>query len=147
MSTDAAPSPSPADPPPPVLSVEPPSGHVRRGQILSFQCSLPVTQTTPLPQSQRGHTPVTFVLVKKALVTEDTSVVLQPQATGQTPDTTGQPQAFSVGPVQGGDGGSYACMYQVSKRRRLYNSTFSNVIQVTVTGGKRLWVNEDFYRV
>ncbi|XP_030207972.1 uncharacterized protein LOC115540643 isoform X2 [Gadus morhua] len=133
----AAASPSPATPPSPVLSVAPPSGHVRRGQMLSFQCSLPVTQPTPQPhpqgQSKRSQTPLTFVLVKKALVTGDTSVVLQPQATRQTPNTTAQLRAFSVGPVKGGDGGSYACMYQLSKRRRLYNSTFSNVIQVTVT--------------
>ncbi|CAL8328867.1 unnamed protein product [Lota lota] len=129
--------PSPAAPPSPVLSVEPPSGHARRGQILSFQCSLPVTQPTLQPQpqwqSKRGRTPLTFILVKKALVTGDTSTVLQSQATSQTPNATGQLQAFSVGPVKGGEGGSYACMYQFSKRRRLFNSTFSNVIQVTVT--------------
>ncbi|KAJ3614384.1 hypothetical protein NHX12_017958, partial [Muraenolepis orangiensis] len=128
----AAPTSSPAPPPSPVLSVEPPSGRVRRGQMLSFHCSLPVTQRQPQRQSQPGLKPLIFLLVKEGLMTGDTSLVIQPQA-NRTADAMAQLRAFNVGPVQGKEGGSYACMYQFSKRRRLVNSTVSNIIQVTVT--------------
>ncbi|KAG7281655.1 hypothetical protein CRUP_019167 [Coryphaenoides rupestris] len=125
----AAPTASPVPPPSPVLSVEPPGGRVRRGQTLSFHCSLPAET-----QSQYGPRPLTFLLVKTALVSGETSLVLQPEANQMPNSMTPQLRAFSLGPVQGGEGGSYVCMYQFSSnRRRLVNSTVSNVIQVTVT--------------
>ncbi|GLD66313.1 uncharacterized protein AKAME5_001771700 [Lates japonicus] len=44
-----------------------------------------------------------------------------------------QPGVFIVGPVNGGEEGEYTCIYQVSRRRQLVNSTVSNMVQVTIT--------------
>ncbi|KAM4603499.1 immunoglobulin superfamily member 1 [Polymixia lowei] len=136
--------PTPAAPsfPSPVLSVEPSSGHVKRGQMLSFHCSVPSpepqsrSRSQPQPQSQSQSQSqsqpkaMTFLLMKTAGVTGETFMVLRPQATQASNSQQG---AFSVGPVRGGEGGSYTCFYQVSRKRALLNSTVSNMVQVTIT--------------
>ncbi|XP_056137016.1 immunoglobulin superfamily member 1-like isoform X2 [Lampris incognitus] len=124
---DAAPTPSSF--PAPVLTVEPSSGLVKRGDILSFHCSLP--PPLPLSQPQRGSKPVSFLLLKTAGVIGAPSMVLHPQAI-QVSNSTDQQGAFSVGPVRGGEGGSYTCLYQIPRKRATVNSTFSNTIQVTI---------------
>ncbi|GAA6232344.1 uncharacterized protein LOC108875907 isoform X1 [Lates japonicus] len=116
--------------PPPVLSVEPPMGVVKRGGTLSFSCSVPAVSS----QSQSRHTnrPLTFLLLRTAERTGATSVILQPQAS-QVSGPEPQPGVFIVGPVNGGEEGEYTCIYQVSRRRQLVNSTVSNMVQVTIT--------------
>lgn len=120
--------------PPPVLSVQPSTGIVKHGGTLSFSCSLPPS----LPQSQ--HPPnynnkpsLTFLLLRTAERTRDTSTVLQPPAS-QVSGSELQPGVFSVGPVRGGDGGEYTCLYQITNNRGLFNSTFSNKVQITIAG-------------
>ncbi|KAM9315278.1 immunoglobulin superfamily member 1 [Pholidichthys leucotaenia] len=112
--------------PSPVLYVQPSSGVVQCGDTLSFICTVP---SHPLPQLNK---PVTFFLRRTAEQTGVTSVILQPQAShvsGWEP----QPGVFTVGPVRGGEEGEYTCLYQITNRGQLVNSTVSNVVQVTVT--------------
>ncbi|XP_071359394.1 uncharacterized protein [Trachinotus anak] len=117
--------------PPPVLSVEPSTGVVKPGDMLSFCCSLPAP---PQSQSHSGYSnkPVTFLLLRTAEQTGAKSVTLQPQAS-QVSSPEPQPGVFTVGPVRGGEEGEYTCIYQITKKRRLVNSTVSNMVQVTVT--------------
>ncbi|KAG7485337.1 leukocyte immunoglobulin-like receptor subfamily A member 6 isoform X1 [Solea senegalensis] len=127
----AVPTQSPPLFPPPVLSVVPSTGVVKCGDMLSFTCSVP----TPIPQSQSQsgvtNTPVTFHLLRTAEQTGAASVLLQPQASLVSgPERPSG--VFTVGPVRGGDDGEYTCMYQITNKRQLVNSTVSNVIQVTV---------------
>ncbi|KAG7227674.1 hypothetical protein INR49_029435 [Caranx melampygus] len=126
---EAAPTHSMPSFPPPVLSVEPSTGVVKPGDMLSFSCSVPALP--PLPQS--GHSkPVTFLLLRTVEQTGTTSIISQPQASQvSSPET--QPGVFSLGPVSGGEEGEYTCIYQITKKRRLVNSTVSNMVQVTVT--------------
>uniref|UniRef100_UPI003AAD850B uncharacterized protein n=1 Tax=Centroberyx gerrardi TaxID=166262 RepID=UPI003AAD850B len=129
----AAPTRPPPSFPPPVLSVEPSSGLVKRGDMLSFHCSVPAPQPQSRSQSRnRNPVPASFLLLKTAGPTGPTSMVLRPQA-APVSNLPAQPGAFSVGPVTGGEGGSYTCLYQVTRRRALINSTVSNMVQVTIT--------------
>ncbi|XP_050926640.1 uncharacterized protein LOC108875907 isoform X3 [Lates calcarifer] len=118
--------------PPPVLSVEPPTGVVKRGDTLSFSCSVPALSSQSQSQSRHTNKPLTFFLLRTAERTGTTSVILQPQVS-QISGPESQPGVFTVGPVSGGEEGEYTCIYQVSKRRRLVNSTVSNVVQITIT--------------
>lgn len=128
-------SPDSTQPPPvlpaPVLSVQPSSGVVTHGDVLSFRCSMP-----PLPpQSQLGPRnsngrPATFLLLRTDGGTGVTSAVPQAPA-GQMTNAQTQPGVFSVGPVEGEEGGEYACLYQITG---LVNSTVSNKVRVIITG-------------
>ncbi|XP_060940886.1 uncharacterized protein LOC133018522 [Limanda limanda] len=123
---------TPTFPPPPVLSVEPSSGVVKCGELLSFSCSLPALP--PQSRARLGHTrsPVAFLLLKTSEPLGATPVILQPRSSLVS---SSEPQAgvFNVGPVKGGEDGEYTCIYQVTRKRQLVNSTVSNVVQVTVT--------------
>ncbi|KAM8878519.1 uncharacterized protein AB9W97_014322 isoform 2-T2 [Spinachia spinachia] len=114
--TDAAPT---CLLPPPVLSVNPSTGVVKRGDTLSFTCSAPVPSRS-LSQPSEDTEPLTFLLLGAAERTG--AAVPKPE-----------PGVFSVGPVSGGEEGEYACIYQSTKRGSLVNSTVSNVVQVTIT--------------
>ncbi|CAK6953444.1 uncharacterized protein LOC128366039 [Scomber scombrus] len=115
--------------PPPSLSVEPSAGVVKRGDTLSFSCSVPA----PIPQSQSSskNKQVSFFLLKTTKGTGTTSIIHQPQAS-LVSNTKPQPGVFNVGPVTGGEGGEYTCIYQITKKRGLVNSTVSNTVQVTI---------------
>lgn len=132
MSPDSS-QPSPLLPAP-VLSVQPSSGVVTHGDVLSFRCSLP---SLP-PQSQlrsrnsKGR-PTTFFLLRTDRGTGVTSAVPQPPAS-QMSNAPPQPGVFSLGPVEGGEGGEYTCLYQITKKGGLLNSTVSNQVQVIITG-------------
>lgn len=120
--------------PPPVLSVQPSTGIVKYGGTLSFSCSLPPS----LPQSQHpsnynNKPSLTFLLLRNAERTSDTSTVLLPPAS-QASHSELQPGVFSVGPVRGGEGGEYTCLYQITNSRGLFNSTVSNKVQITIAG-------------
>ncbi|XP_026214607.1 uncharacterized protein LOC113161313 [Anabas testudineus] len=128
---DAAPSPSTPSLPPPLLSVEPSSGVVKRGDMLSFSCSVPDLPSQSQSKSGSNNLP-TYLLLKAAERTGTTSVIQQPRAS-QVSSPEPRPGVFTVGPVSGGEQGEYTCLYQVTNRRRLVNSTVSNVVQVTIT--------------
>ncbi|CAL1601605.1 unnamed protein product [Knipowitschia caucasica] len=133
MQQDAGPiRPLQPSPDPPVLSVEPFNGLVKRGAMLSFRCSLP----PPLPQYQANpyNSPLSFLLLRGAAVDSKglTSVAPQAQSSfSSSPEP--QPGVFSVGPVTGAEQGRYTCLYQVNRGGELQNSTVSNMVQVTVT--------------
>ncbi|KAF3687538.1 hypothetical protein EXN66_Car003210 [Channa argus] len=129
---DAGPTPSIPSFPHPVLTVEPSSGVAKRGDILSFTCSIPVLQPQSRFLSTYKHKPMTFLLVRTAGRSRRTSVSSQPQAS-QVSSHEPQPGVFTVGPVKGGEEGEYTCLYQITKKRRQVNSTVSNVVQVTIT--------------
>ncbi|XP_029294317.1 uncharacterized protein LOC115012641 isoform X2 [Cottoperca gobio] len=128
---DDAPTRSMPSFPTPVLSVNPSTGRVKRGDMLSFSCSVPL-----LPQSQSqsryNRKPVAFLLLRAAKRTGMTSVILQPLAS-QISNPDPQPGVFTVGPVRGGEEGEYTCLYQLTKKRGLVNSTVSNMVQITIT--------------
>ncbi|XP_034398609.1 uncharacterized protein LOC117737007 isoform X2 [Cyclopterus lumpus] len=130
--TDATPTRSVPSVPPPLLSVHPSSGVVKRGDMLSFRCSAPLPSQSQSQQSNRNK-PVTFLLLRASERTGAASVTQQPRASRlSNPEL--QPGVFSVGPVRGGEEGEYTCIYQITKRKALVNSTVSNVVQVTITG-------------
>ncbi|XP_070684219.1 uncharacterized protein [Pempheris klunzingeri] len=129
---DAAPTRSVPSFPPPVLSVQPSTGVVKHGDMLSFSCSVPARLSKPQSQSSHNNKPVTFLLLRTAEETGATSIVLQPQAS-QVSNPEPQPGVFTVGPVRGGEEGKYTCLYQITKKRGLVNSTVSNMVQITVT--------------
>ncbi|XP_068178099.1 uncharacterized protein [Antennarius striatus] len=132
--TDAAPSPSTPFLLPPVLSVQPAADAVKRGDVLSFSCSLPSLLDQSEPQSSYSNKPVNYLLLWTATsATGVTSIVLQPQAS-QIANPEPQPGVFTVGPVKDGEEGEYTCLYQITKNRSLFNSTVSNSIQITITG-------------
>ncbi|XP_035022374.2 uncharacterized protein LOC118115375 isoform X1 [Hippoglossus stenolepis] len=118
--------------PPPVLSVEPSSGVVKCGDVLSFSCSIP--DLPPQSQARLGHTSasVAFLLLRTSESLGSTPVILQPRS-GLVSSSEPQAGVFTVGPVKGGEDGEYTCFYQVTRKRRIMNSTVSNVVQVTVT--------------
>ncbi|XP_041723384.1 uncharacterized protein LOC121554013 isoform X2 [Coregonus clupeaformis] len=117
--------PPPPPPPPPLLSVDPPGGLVKRGQTLSFHCS------PPPPHSQQSPKPEAFLLLWTAKATGDS--VVYPQASLAS-RSTAQTGAFRLGPVRGGEGGSYTCLYQVTVPcQGPTNSTASHPVLVTVT--------------
>ncbi|KAI9545725.1 hypothetical protein NQZ68_034495 [Dissostichus eleginoides] len=122
---------SPRSMPSPVLSVNDSTGQVKRGDTLSFSCSVPVP-----PQSQSrsnlGNRPMTFLLLRAAKQPGATSVILQPQASLVSNHDL-QPGVFTVGPVTGGEEGEYTCLYQVNLRRGLVNSTVSNMVLISIT--------------
>ncbi|XP_068583293.1 uncharacterized protein [Cebidichthys violaceus] len=117
--------------PPPVLSVNPSTGVVKRGDMLSFRCSVPLPSQSQ-SQPSRHNKPLTFLLLRAAERTGAASVILQPRAS-RVSNPELQPGVFSVGPVRGGEGGEYTCIYQITKKRVLVNSTVSNVVEITVT--------------
>ncbi|XP_022049530.2 uncharacterized protein LOC110950958 [Acanthochromis polyacanthus] len=127
--TDAAPTHSIPPLPPPVLSVNPSSGSVKRGDTLSFSCAVP---TKPAQSQSQFTQPATFLLLKSAEGTGVTSVVPQPQAS-HVSNPEPQPGVFTVGPVKGGEEGEYTCLYQISRNRALVNSSVSNVVQISIT--------------
>nr|XP_020452759.1 leukocyte immunoglobulin-like receptor subfamily A member 6 isoform X2 [Monopterus albus] len=116
----------------PVLSVEPSTGAVKRGDMLSFSCSV-----SALPQQLQSHFgnnkgTLTFLLLRTTERTGATSVIRQlPGSLVSSPEP--QPGVFTVGPVRGGEEGEYTCLYQFTTERQLVNSTVSNVVQVTIT--------------
>lgn len=115
--------------PAPVLSVQPSSGVVAHGDVLPFQCSMPSLPPQSQLQSRNYNSrPMTFFLLRTDEGTGVTSAV------SQSPASQMSNGVFSVGPVEGKDGGEYACLYQVTKKRGLVNSTVSNKIQVIITG-------------
>ncbi|XP_027138185.1 uncharacterized protein LOC104929851 isoform X1 [Larimichthys crocea] len=130
---DATPTRPTPSVPPPVLSVQPSSGMVKRGDTLSFSCSVPVPLVQPQSQSSSNKKPVTFLLLRTAEGTGVTSVIPQAQAGIQVSNSEPQPGVFTVGPVSGGEQGEYTCLYQINRRRTLVNSSVSNMVQVTVT--------------
>ncbi|XP_074518577.1 uncharacterized protein LOC141784620 isoform X2 [Halichoeres trimaculatus] len=114
--------------PPPVLSVTPPSGVVKHGDMLTFSCSVP----TPLQSlSSSDNKPVTFFLLRTTAETGEISFILQPQAS-RVANSEPQPGHFSVGPIKGGEEGGYTCLYQISKTRRVVNSTVSNMVHISI---------------
>ncbi|XP_022622597.1 leukocyte immunoglobulin-like receptor subfamily B member 3 isoform X2 [Seriola dumerili] len=119
--------------PSPVLSMVPSTGVVKRGDMLTFSCSVPDLSSQTQSQSGYNNKPDTFLLLKYAEHTGTTSIIAQPQAS-QVSSPEPQPGVFTVGPVRGEEEGEYTCIYQITKKRRLVNSTVSNMIQVTVTG-------------
>ncbi|XP_040043179.1 uncharacterized protein LOC120825571 isoform X2 [Gasterosteus aculeatus] len=118
--------------PPPVLSVHPSTGTaVKRGDTLSFTCSAPVPSGSHSQPSYDKIT-LTFFLLGGPERTGATSVVLKPRSSrGSNPEP--RPGVFSVGPVSGGEQGEYSCIYQITKRGSVVNSTASNVVQITIT--------------
>lgn len=129
MSPDST-QPSPVLPAP-VLSVQPSSGVVTHGDVLSFRCSMPplLPQSQLRPRNSNGR-PATFLLLRTDGGTGVTSAVPQAPAR-QMSNAHPQPGVFSVGPVEGEEGGEYACLYQITG---LVNSTVSNKVQVIITG-------------
>ncbi|XP_008274794.1 uncharacterized protein LOC103353533 isoform X2 [Stegastes partitus] len=128
--TDAAPTSTIPSFPPPVLTVKPSSGSVKRGDTLSFSCTVP---TNPARSSSLFRNPATFLLLRNMEGNIVTSVTPQSLA-GQVSNSEPQPGVFTVGPVRGGEEGEYTCLYQINGKRALVNSTVSNVVQVTITG-------------
>lgn len=128
--------------PPPVLSVNPSTGVVKPGDMLSFSCSLPLLSQAQ-PQSSHNNNPVTFLLLRAAERTGPTSVILQPPAS-QVSNPEPQPGVFSVGPVREGEEGEYTCLYQITKETGLVNSTVSNTVQITISGED---VQHDFFSI
>lgn len=100
--------------------------------MLSFRCSAPLPSQSQSQQSNRNK-PVTFLLLRAAEPTGSASVTHQPRAS-RLSNPEPQPGVFSVGPVRGGEEGEYTCIYQITKRKALVNSTVSNVVQITITG-------------
>ncbi|XP_069553419.1 uncharacterized protein [Brachyistius frenatus] len=115
---------------PPVLSVQP-SGGVKRGDTLSFSCTVPTHPRQSRSKSQSNKR-VTFLLLRTEEQAGLTSVILQPQPS-QISNPKPQPGVFTVGPVRGGEEGNYTCLYQITKKIGLVNSTVSNVVEVTIT--------------
>ncbi|KAL1005800.1 hypothetical protein UPYG_G00064140 [Umbra pygmaea] len=114
---------SPQFPPSPLLSVEPPSGQVRHGQMLSFHCTS--------PPSQHNLKPEAFLLLRTAKSTGGSMVHAQASLVSRSSAPTG---AFSLGPVREAEGGSYTCLYQVTVAQQgLVNSTVSCPVLITVT--------------
>ncbi|XP_078136933.1 uncharacterized protein LOC144537242 isoform X1 [Sander vitreus] len=128
---DAVPTRSMPSFPPPVLSVNPSTGVLKRGEMLSFSCSVPLLNQFQ-SQSVINNKPVAFLLLRAAVQTGATSVIFQPQAS-QVSNPEPQPGVFTVGPVRGGEEGEYTCLYQITKKRGLVNSTVSNMVQITIT--------------
>ncbi|XP_034164279.2 leukocyte immunoglobulin-like receptor subfamily B member 3 [Pangasianodon hypophthalmus] len=111
--THVQPPPRPTTPPaPPQLSVTPPDGRVRPGQVLEFHCQAPPTLA-----------PVKFVLQKQRWETEDVQVVSQ----------SANPR-FRVGPVNVADGGRYTCFYTLHLSEGDKNSAPSAPVSVHVGG-------------
>lgn len=129
---DAAPTRSIPSFPPPVLSVQPSTGAVKRGDMLSFSCSAPSLLLQPQSQSSYNNKPVTFFLLRSPEGTGVTSIVPQSQAS-EVSNPEPQPGVFTVGPVMGGEEGEYSCLYQTTQKTGLVNSTVSNMIQITIT--------------
>lgn len=90
---------------------------------------MPTQQSQSRSQSQK---PVSFILLRTAQPTGATSVILNPKASRVS--NAPLPGLFTVGPVRKGDEGEYTCIYQISKKRGLVNSTASNAIEIIVAG-------------
>lgn len=74
---------------------------------------------------------MTFLLLRTEDRTGMISVVPQPPAS-QVTYPHPQPGVFSMGPVEGEEGGDYACLYQVTYKRGLVNSPVSNEVLIVV---------------
>ncbi|XP_077425848.1 uncharacterized protein LOC144054597 isoform X2 [Vanacampus margaritifer] len=109
--------------PNPILSVEPASGMVERGDTMYFSCSIPSLQSTHKPTS---------ILLRTSSAGE--SMIIQ-QHDAHVSNLESQPEVFSVGPVKQGEGGEYACIYYMTIGEDVVNSTVSNKIQITVKDG------------
>ncbi|XP_053493428.1 alpha-1B-glycoprotein-like [Ictalurus furcatus] len=102
--TRPTPPPRPNTPPaPPQLSVTPPDGYVRPGQVVEFRCQAPPTLA-----------PVSFVLQKP-----------QNMIHSQNPQ-------FKVGPVGVADGGMYTCFYMYNLPEGVQKSVPSTPVYVNV---------------
>ncbi|XP_061627545.1 uncharacterized protein LOC133477142 isoform X2 [Phyllopteryx taeniolatus] len=121
--TDVAPTLAVPTLPPPILSVEPPSGMVERGDTLYFRCSVPALRS--------AYKPSAFSLLRAASGGE--SVISQHHDT-RVSNLEYQEGVFSVGPLSQGEGGEYACFYHLTSGEDVVNSTVSNKIQITVKG-------------
>ncbi|XP_027012728.2 alpha-1B-glycoprotein-like isoform X2 [Tachysurus fulvidraco] len=95
---------------PPHLSVLPPDGRVRPGQVVEFHCQAPPT----VP-------PVAFVLQKQQREEDDVQIVSQ----------STYPH-FRVGPVGVDDRGIYTCFYQLNKPEGVQNSAPSSHVSVNI---------------
>ncbi|KAM9491705.1 uncharacterized protein ACWYII_003797 isoform 2-T2 [Salvelinus alpinus] len=130
VASPRAPPPPPSLPLlPPLLYVDPAGGQVKHGQTLSFHCSLPT------PHSQQSPKPEAFLLLRTAKANGHSmgSSMVHPQAS-LVSHSTAKTGAFHLGPVRGGEGGSYTCLYQVTvPRQGPANSTASHPVLVTVT--------------
>ncbi|KAM9770334.1 uncharacterized protein ACNS7B_009276 [Menidia menidia] len=131
--TSLAPTRSVPSYPPPLLSVEPSTGEIKRGETLSFRCMVPTHPNQSQSQSQsQSKKPATFLLLRTDKHSGLTSVIPQPPS-GQVSNSETQPGVFTLGPVLGGEEGEYTCLYQITKKRGMINSTVSNVVQITIT--------------
>lgn len=140
LSPDTIPPPPTPTFPAPALSVQPSTGVVKHGDMLSFQCSVPLLPSQPLHQSSYYNKPLTFLLLRTGEGTGVASTIQMPPA-GLV--SSPQPGVFSVVPVRGRDEGEYACLYQITNKQRLVNSTVSNTVHITITGENvhiHLWV-------
>lgn len=129
---DSVPTRSTPPLPAPFLSVQPSTGMVKRGDMITFSCLI----ASPLPQNHHpasNSKPMTFVLLRTAEETGETSVIPAPPAR-QVSNSEPLPGVFSVGPVRGQEEGEYTCLYQVSKEREQINSTVSNKVRISITG-------------
>ncbi|GAA6073263.1 alpha-1B-glycoprotein-like isoform X1, partial [Tachysurus ichikawai] len=95
---------------PPHLSVLPPDGRVRPGQVVEFHC-----------QALPTVTPVAFVLQKQQREEEDVQIVSH----------STYPH-FRVGPVGVADSGIYTCFYQLIKPEGVQNSAPSSPVSVNI---------------
>ncbi|KAK3557548.1 hypothetical protein QTP70_029230 [Hemibagrus guttatus] len=109
--THLLPPTGPTTPPtPPQLSVMPPYGRVRPGQVVEFHC-----------QALPTVTPVAFVLQKQRWEEEEFQIVSH----------STNPQ-FRVGPVGVADGGIYTCFYQLIIQEGVQNSAPSAPVSVKI---------------
>ncbi|TRY98278.1 hypothetical protein DNTS_014161 [Danionella cerebrum] len=107
-----------ASPPPsPHLVVEPSSGLVMPGEMLSFLCRAPYAA-----QNQPPHA---FLLLRRARGTAG-SMVAPAKLVSQSPDAH-----FHLKATGQDDGGEYVCLYQLKAPKTL-NSTDSQPVQITV---------------
>ncbi|XP_041837919.1 uncharacterized protein LOC121637740 isoform X2 [Melanotaenia boesemani] len=114
--------------PAPLLSVEPSTGVVKRGDMLSFHCTVP---PHPHQLQSQSYSPATFLLLRNTAQTKETTVIPQLQAS-QVSNSEATPGIFTVGPVRGGEAGEYTCLYQTNQQNGRVNSTVSNVVQITI---------------
>ncbi|CAG5941992.1 unnamed protein product, partial [Menidia menidia] len=117
----------------PYLQLERQTREIKRGETLSFRCMVPTHPNQSQSQSQsQSKKPATFLLLRTDKHSGLTSVIPQPPS-GQVSNSETQPGVFTLGPVLGGEEGEYTCLYQITKKRGMINSTVSNVVQITIT--------------
>nr|XP_014342814.1 PREDICTED: immunoglobulin superfamily member 1-like [Latimeria chalumnae] len=99
--------------PKPSVALEPPGGHILRGQSLLIHCSAPLV-----------HPNIHFHLYKG----KKRNLVSSRSAPPGTAAVT-----FSIAKARGRDKGTYSCLYQIQRAGRALNSTHSDDLTVTVT--------------